>query len=98
MQTPWAKYTHNYKNYLIEVVVEVNSTKAHHFKAKKYLPSQRIIEEKEEGNLVLSFTVTQDLEMMDIVKRWIPHMKVISPLSLKEKIDNEIIDYNKQKV
>lgn len=93
MQTPMAKYTPNYKEHLVEVLVEVCVAKAHHFKAKKYLPSQKTVEEKEDGTLVLSFTVTQELEMMDIIKRWIPHMDVISPQSLKEKINKDLIEY-----
>jgi len=93
MQTPMAKYTPNFKEHLIEVIVEVNAIKSQHFKAKKYLPSQKITEEKKNGNLLLSFVVTQTLEMQDIIKRWIPHMKVVSPLSLKDQIDKELLEY-----
>ena len=95
MQTPMAKYTPNYKDHLIEVLVEVDASRARHFKAKKYLPSQKMIEEKEDGALVLSFTVTQELEMMDIIKRWIPHLRVVTPVSLKDKINKNLIEYLK---
>jgi predicted DNA-binding transcriptional regulator YafY len=37
--------------------------------------------------------VTQELEMADIVKRWIPHMKVVSPVSLKEQIAKDLLAY-----
>ena len=93
MQTPWAKYSFNYRELLIEVVVEVHHSRAQFFKAKKYLPSQKIIDEKEDGTLTLSFTVTQELEMMDIIKRWIPYMKVLSPISLKEQISEDLLAY-----
>ena len=93
MQTPMARYSENYKTNLIEVLVEVDSSRAKHFKAKKYLPSQKIIEEKEDGTLILSYVVTQELEMVDIVKRWIPHMKVIEPPTLKDKIREDIALY-----
>ncbi len=94
MQTPMAKYTPNYREHLIEILVEVDVSRARHFKAKKYLPSQKIVEEGEDGTLVLSFTVTQELEMADIVKRWIPHMRVITPVSLKDKIDKDLLEYS----
>ena len=93
MQTPMARYSENYKTNLIEVLVEIDSSRARHFKAKKYLPSQKIIEEKEDGTLVLSYVITQELEIIDIVKRWIPHMKVISPVSLKEQIAEDLLAY-----
>jgi hypothetical protein len=33
--------------------------------------------------------------MMDIVKRWIPHMRVIIPVSLKDKINEDLTGYLK---
>jgi len=93
MQTPFSRYTPDFKHHLIEVIVEVNSKKAGHFKAKKHLPSQKIMEEKENGNLVLAFTVTQEREVEELVKRWLPHMKVISPLSLAENINRDLAKY-----
>jgi len=93
MQTPLATYKPNFKEHLVEVLVEVDTQKAIHFKAKKYLTSQTILEEKENGNLLIQFTVTQDIELKDLIKRWIPYVKVISPLSLKEKIAKDIAHY-----
>ena len=93
MQTPLATYRPNFKEHLVEVIVEVDSKKAVHFKAKKYLTSQTILEEKDNGNLLIKFTVTQDTELKDLVKRWLPYVKIISPLSLKEKIAQDIAHY-----
>jgi len=93
LQTPFPKYTPSFRKHLIKVVVEVTPLKARFFKAKKHLASQKEIETKEDGTLVLSFTVTQEMEMDDLVKKWIPHIKVISPLSLKEKIESDLKEY-----
>ena len=90
MQTALARYTPGYREKLIEVVVEVAAAKAQYFRAKKHLPSQKIVEEKEDGSLVLSYRVTQIIEMDDLVKRWIPYMKVVEPLSLRERIHRDI--------
>ena len=93
MQTPFSKYTPNFRLHLIDVVVEVASVKAKFFRAKKFLPSQNIVEQKEDGSLVISFKVTQDLEVEELIKKWLPFMKVIAPLSLKQKIDAELRAY-----
>jgi predicted DNA-binding transcriptional regulator YafY len=93
MQTPFAKYREGFRKYLIEVVLEVDSSKAFYFKSKKFLNSQEIIEEKDNGNLVLSYQVTQEIEIEELVKRWIPYIKVIEPFSLKERIENELRGY-----
>ena len=93
MQTPHAKYTPGYQAHLIEVIVEVDKRKARFFKAKKYLSSQKILEEKEDGTLILSYEVTQEMEMDELIKKWLPYVKVISPGSLKESIEKDLRDY-----
>jgi len=93
MQTPFSFYRRDYKKYLIDIVLEVDSSKAFFFKAKKHLKSQEIIETKENGNLLVKFKVTQEIEIEDLVKRWIPYLKVVKPLSLKTKIKDEVRKY-----
>jgi len=93
LQTPFPKYTPNYRTHMIEVLVEVDSKKARFFKLKKFLPSQRIVETKDDGSLLIAFKVTQEMEMEELIKKWIPHMKVIEPLSLKEKIEDDLRQY-----
>ena len=92
MQTPFSKYTPEFRKHLIEVIVEVPKEKAKLFKAKKHLASQQE-KENDDGTLTLIFTVSQAMEVEDLIKKWIPHMKVISPLSLKEKIEDDLKQY-----
>lgn len=35
------------------------------------------------------------MEVEDLIKRWIPHVKVISPPSLKIQIEDELKEYLK---
>ncbi len=93
MQTPLALYSEAYKENLIDVIVEVDRKKAQHFRLKKHLLSQEILEEKKNGNLLLSFKVTQYKEIEELIKRWIPHIKVLEPKRLKKKIEKDIQKY-----
>lgn len=93
MQTPFSFYRKGFRNYLIEIVLEVDNSKAFFFKAKKFLSSQQIIEEKENGNLLISYQVTQELEIEELIKKWLPYVKVIAPLSLKERLESELRAY-----
>ena len=34
-------------------------------------------------------------EVEELIKRWLPHMKIISPSSLKEKINKDLLEYLK---
>jgi predicted DNA-binding transcriptional regulator YafY len=92
IQTTFSFYRRDYKKHLINVVLEVDKSKAYYFENKKYLKSQ---EEKkqDDGSLLLTFKVTQEMEIEELVKRWIPFVKVIEPKSLKEKIDSDLKKY-----
>lgn len=93
MQTPFSTYRRDYKKHLIDVKLEVSKEKAFFFKLKSYLKSQKILEEKEDGSLIVGYKVTQEYEMEELVKRWIPHVKVIEPVSLRDKITDELKEY-----
>ncbi|MEA2099987.1 MAG: WYL domain-containing protein [Campylobacterota bacterium] len=78
-----------------DVLVEVDKSIADYFKLKKQLSSQKIVEMKENGDLIVSFRVTHEEDIDNIIKSWLPHIKVISPQSFKDKIKKELEDYVK---
>jgi len=80
-----------------EVIVEVDSEVARFFKVKKFLQSQQIINTKENGNLIIKYYITSEYEIINLAKKWIPHMKIIKPYNVKEKflsLLQEAIDKN----
>ncbi|KIM12242.1 MAG: hypothetical protein KU38_04975 [Sulfurovum sp. FS08-3] len=93
MQTPLAKYRPHYKEHLIEVVVEISSPKAHYFKNKKFFASQKIVQSCENGELVVSFKLTDTVEIESFIMSWIPFVRVIAPVSLKEQIETTLKEY-----
>jgi hypothetical protein len=93
IQTPFAKYEEDYKEKLIKVLIEVDKSKVLFFENKKFLPSQKMVDRLENDNLLLSFLVTQELEIEELIKKWLPYLKVIEPLSLDEKIKSDIKKY-----
>jgi len=93
LQTPFPLYKPNFREHLIKVLIHVDKDKAKFFKLKKYLPSQNIEKENADTSLLVSFQVSQEREMEELIKKWIPYVKVIEPLSLKEKIESELKQY-----
>jgi len=93
IQTPFSRYTKNFKQNLVDVILEVDSAKAEFFKVKKHLLSQIVLKTKENGNLLIKFTVTQESELEELIRKWIPYIKVIEPLSLKDKIHSTLTKY-----
>lgn len=82
MQSPWAIYKKDFKSHLKEVIIEIPKPQAKYFKLKKFLPSQKILNEDENGNITISYTVTSEHEVHSLIKQWIPFVKVISPNTL----------------
>ena len=79
---------------LIEVVLEINNTAKEYFFRKDTLPNKQILEQKE-NYFTVSTKVSYDDEILRVVKYWMPYIKIVSPLYLKEKFNNILEDYLK---
>ena len=78
----------NQPNY--EVVIRVNKKVARYFRVKKHLSSQQILQTHSNGDLTISYQINNDMEIIPLIKTWIPHLKVISPKRVHQKISKEI--------
>ena len=81
------------ENKSFQVVIEVLPPIAQYFKKKSFLYSQKIIKEFDNGTLHIEFYITHDEDIDNLIKSWLPHIKVISPLRFKNKIHNELKQY-----
>lgn len=88
IQTPWGKFYDNGKD--IEILVEVQENIARYFKMKKYLPSQKIVEEKEDGFLQIKYIVSNLSEFTELAIKWVPKMKILSPQKLSNMVEKEL--------
>ena len=84
MQTPWAVYKENWKEQMIDVVLIIPQSKAKYFKLKKFLPSQEIVKEYQNGSIQINYKVTSQNEVASLIKQWIPYVKVLKPRGLKK--------------
>ena len=73
-----------------QVKLRVSAHIVRYFEKKRYLKSQKIIKREENGDILLSYEVCNDMEIIPIVQRWLPYIKVIEPLSIKEKVEENI--------
>jgi predicted DNA-binding transcriptional regulator YafY len=67
----------------IEVVVEVDKSCAGYFRRRKAFPHQEIKEKLPDGAIIVSFKVGSHEEIMNTLKVWLPHIKIIQPEELK---------------
>ena len=73
-----------------EVVLFLDKIATKILKRKPISNSQRVIHTYKNGSCDISLNITHDREILSIIQYWIPHIKVISPLSLQEKIIQNI--------
>ncbi len=76
-----------------DVTIKVLEPIAHYFKRKKHLASQEILEEREDGSLIIRFVVSHDEEVDNIIKSWLPHIEVLTPERFRKQILEELEEY-----
>ena len=77
-----------------EVLVFVENEVERYFKVKKFLDSQTIVKDTKEG-LILRYYINDEKEILLLAKEWMPHMKILYPEYLQDKLEEiakEIID------
>lgn len=76
-----------------EVVIKVYPEIAHYFEHRSFLQSQVITDTFEDGSLLVSFEVTHDEDIDNIIKAWLPHLEVLRPERFRQKIIDELEGY-----
>lgn len=68
----------------VKILVDSNTTK--YIKRKPLSPSQSFESINEDGSSVIVLKITHEMEIIPLIKYWIPHMKVIEPKWIDEII------------
>ena len=58
-----------------------------YFIAKDYIPSQKLAQEYENGDLLLEYRVTQFQEVEELLIKWLPHIRIIEPVALRDYLE-----------
>lgn len=84
---------HSYGATPYKTLLKVDKSIAQYFKQKKYLKSQTIVEEQKDGSLILSYMITHPMEIMTVIKQWIPDIEVLEPEFIKIDLEQQVWDY-----
>ena len=79
-----------------EVKIKVYPNIAIYFKQKDFLQSQKIEQELQDGSLIVTFEVSHDEDIDNIIKSWLPDIEVLEPKRYANKIKKELQDYLKR--
>jgi predicted DNA-binding transcriptional regulator YafY len=58
------------------------------------LPTQKILEEKADGAITVSYLVGDYHEIWNMIKSWIPYVVILKPEDLKEKLLKEVMEWS----
>jgi predicted DNA-binding transcriptional regulator YafY len=75
------------------VTLALSPVVAKYFQRKPLSKTQRIEEMHEDGSMVISVEITDDMEIVPVVKYWMPHIRVVSPAHIDKEIRAQLRTY-----
>lgn len=75
------------------VVLQISSEVSKYFMRKPISKSQVTESLHEDGSMVVSVEITNDMEIIPLVKYWMPNIEVLEPTRIKEKIKKDFEKY-----
>ena len=76
----------------IPIVLKIDAAVSEYFLRRKLLPNQTILKQTNEG-ITLKTIVSYEDEILKVVRYWIPHIKIIEPEELQERLIEELSIY-----
>ena len=76
-----------------EVRLFINGEVAKYFKRKPIASSQTIVGKDADGSLEVVVKITHEMEIVPLVKQWLPHLRVMEPEWIDEIIRRDIMAY-----
>ena len=82
LQTPWAAY--GKPEIVVRLRAEVSIRR--YFRKKLYLPSQQIVQAFDNGDIEVTYTVTNLREVEELIIKWLPRIHILAPRNLRTMI------------
>jgi len=77
------------------VTLQISSEIAKYFERKPISKTQKIEEIHQDGSMKISVEITKDMEIIPLIKYWMPYIKVLEPLRINEVIREDVSAYLK---
>ena len=75
------------------ITVRVAPAVAHYFQRKALLPHQRVLACGADGGLLLESQVGHPLQVLPVVRHWIPHLRIETPPEWQQALEAGLRDY-----
>lgn len=75
-----------------EVKIYADKVATKYFK-RRALPTQTIESLSQDGTMGFTLKITDEMEIIPIIKYWLPHLRVIEPLWIQEMVNEDLKSY-----
>ncbi|WP_291372575.1 helix-turn-helix transcriptional regulator [Acinetobacter sp. UBA6720] len=75
------------------VKISVRPEVALYFKQRLLLPEQQIILEDTTGSLLIACKICHEMQLLPLVRYWIPYIKIIEPAHFQQKLEQDLQHY-----
>ena len=86
IQTPWAVFGREETTVRLRVDYSIRR----YFILKKYLPSQEVIAYFDNGDIEVQYSVSSLKELEELIIKWLPKIRIISPRPLKKMVKKSL--------
>ena len=76
-----------------EIILSIDSQVAFYFKQRSILPEQQIVRELGDGVLLVSSKINHDMQLLPLIRFWIPHLKIVNPERLQDEMEKGLKEY-----
>ncbi|RZG72455.1 helix-turn-helix transcriptional regulator [Acinetobacter sp. WCHAc060025] len=76
-----------------EVILSIDRQIAFYFIQRSILPEQQIVKELEDGGLLVSSKINHDMQLLPLIRFWIPHIKIVNPERLQQELEIGLKEY-----
>ena len=76
-----------------EIILSIDTRVAFYFKQRSILPEQQIVKELGDGSLIVSSKINHDMQLLPLIRFWIPHLKIVNPEGLQEELEIDLKKY-----
>ncbi|WHP07102.1 WYL domain-containing protein [Acinetobacter corruptisaponis] len=70
-----------------EVILKVHADVVLHFMQRQLLPGQELVKTLEDGGILVSSKISHAMQLLPLVRYWIPHVEIISPEHLQDELE-----------
>ena len=70
-----------------EVILKVHAEVVLHFMQRQLLPEQELVKTLEDGGILVSSKISHAMQLLPLVRYWIPHVEIISPEHLQNELE-----------